>query len=243
MQGENITIRATVKWFNTAKGFGFVTPEDGSPEAFLHLTALRGAGFDTVGEGTGMLVEIGSSPKGRQVVRIIEIDATPNRAPMAARPPRRDFGDRERGFGGGGGRFGGGGGGGGYGGGGDRGFGGGGGDRGFGGGGGGGGRGFGGPRERPAGPSPADLASAQPMEGKVKWFSGLKGFGFIEPSGGGKDVFLHISVLRNAGIQDVQPGQPVRMKVLTKTKGPEAVTLELSGPVPPAAPGTGDQPA
>jgi CspA family cold shock protein len=169
-------------------------------------------------------------------VRIIEIDATPNRAPMAARPPRRDFGDRDRdrGFGGGGGRGFGGGGGGGYGGGGDRGF---------GGGGGGGGRGFGGPRERPAGPSPADLASAQPMDGKVKWFSGLKGFGFIEPNGGGKDVFLHISVLRNAGIQDVQPGQPVRMKVLTKAKGPEAVTLELSGPAPPSAPGTGDQPA
>ena len=34
-----------MKWFNTAKGFGFVTPADGSPEAFLHLSALKQAGF------------------------------------------------------------------------------------------------------------------------------------------------------------------------------------------------------
>src|SRR5215475_14942846 len=79
--GDGATVRATVKWFNTAKGFGFVTPVDGSPEAFLHLSALKQAGFDTVGEGTGMLVEIGQSPKGRQVVRVIQIDAEANRAP------------------------------------------------------------------------------------------------------------------------------------------------------------------
>ena len=80
-------IRATVKWFNTAKGFGFVTPIDGSPEAFLHLSALRQAGYDSVGEGAGMLVEIGQSPKGRQVIRVLQVDAG-SQAPRPMRPSR-----------------------------------------------------------------------------------------------------------------------------------------------------------
>jgi CspA family cold shock protein len=69
------------------------------------------------------------------------------------------------------------------------------------------------------------------MDGVVKWFSGLKGYGFVQPNGGGKDVFVHITVLRNAGLQTLAPGQPVRMKVVTARKGPEAVTVELNGPV------------
>lgn len=215
--GDGAPIRATVKWFNTAKGFGFVTPADGSPEAFLHLSALRQAGFDSIGEGAGLTVELGQSPKGRQVVRVIEVD------PGAATPARSDgggFGDRgdrggfrdrgdRGGFGGGGDR-------GGFGGGGDRGgFGGGGGA-----GGGGGGTGY-------QAPSPADIARAEDMDGVVKWFSALKGYGFIQPNSGGKDVFLHITVLRNAGIQALNPGQAVKMKVLTARKGPEAVSIEL----------------
>ncbi|HYH21480.1 MAG TPA: cold shock domain-containing protein, partial [Azospirillum sp.] len=41
-------IRATVKWFNPTKGFGFVTPEDGSPDAFLHSTVLQFSGHDAL---------------------------------------------------------------------------------------------------------------------------------------------------------------------------------------------------
>lgn len=188
--GDGATVRATVKWFNTAKGFGFVTPVDGSPEAFLHLSALKQAGFDTVGEGTGMTVEIGQSPKGRQVVRVVQIDADAGgRAPAMGRPPRPM---------------------------------------------GGGGMG-GGP-----GPSAADIANAESMDGVVKWFSALKGYGFVSPNSGGKDVFLHITVLRNLGLTNLSPGQPVRMKVVTARKGPEAVALELTGPAP--AMGPGDDP-
>jgi CspA family cold shock protein len=190
--GDGAAVRATVKWFNTAKGFGFVTPVDGSPEAFLHLSALKQAGFDTVGEGTGMLVEIGQSPKGRQVVRVIQIDAEPNRAPGPGAGGGRPRGPM----------------------------------------GGGGGGGGGGP-----GPSAADIANAETVDGIVKWFSALKGYGFVSPNTGGKDVFLHITVLRNLGLTNLSPGQPVRMRVVTARKGPEAVALELTGPAPTQGPG------
>lgn len=218
------TMRATVKWFNTAKGFGFVTPGDGSPEAFLHLSALKQAGYDSVGEGASVTVEIGQSPKGRQVLRVLEVDNSTARAPAPrARPAYGDRGDRggyggggydrgdRGGYGGGGGGYGGGGGG--YGGGGGGGY------------GGGGGGGY---------QAPTNLENAEDMDGVVKWFSGLKGYGFVQPNGGGKDVFVHITVLRNAGLQSLAPGQPVRMKVVTARKGPEAVTVELTGPVGPA---------
>jgi CspA family cold shock protein len=228
VSGDGVPVRATVKWFNTAKGFGFVTPSDGSPEAFLHLSALRQAGFDSIGEGASLLVELGQSPKGRQVVRVIEVDAgaaTPARSGGGFgggdRGERGGFGGgdrggfrgpRQHGFGGDRGGFGGG----------DRGgYGGGGGDRG----------GFGGgdraERGPPAYQPPADISNAETVDGVVKWFSALKGYGFIQPTSGGKDIFLHITVLRNAGIQALNPGQNVRMKVLTARKGPEAVTIEL----------------
>lgn len=45
--------------------------------------------------------------------------------------------------------------------------------------------------------------------GKVKWFNATKGYGFIEPEDGGKDVFLHISAIERAGLEAPKDGQPV----------------------------------
>lgn len=64
---------AVVKWFNLTKGFGFVAPLDGSPDAFVHMSALARAGLQDVAEGTKLLVQITDSPKGRQVTNIIEV--------------------------------------------------------------------------------------------------------------------------------------------------------------------------
>lgn len=66
-------VRATVKWFNDTKGFGFVVPEDRSVDAFLHITVLRQAGVETLGEGAQIVCTIGSGPKGPQVDSVLEI--------------------------------------------------------------------------------------------------------------------------------------------------------------------------
>ena len=52
------------------------------------------------------------------------------------------------------------------------------------------------------------------MKGTVKWFNGQKGYGFIEPEGGGKDVFVHISAVERAGMQSLSEGQKVSFDVI-----------------------------
>lgn len=85
---------------------------------------------------------------------------------------------------------------------------------GFGGGGGGGGR------PQPTGPE-------DDLSGTVKWFKPDKGFGFVTPDDGGRDVFVHRSVLLRAGLQMLDSGQKVHMKVQTASKGREATEIQL----------------
>jgi CspA family cold shock protein len=65
------------------------------------------------------------------------------------------------------------------------------------------------------------------MEGAVKWFEPEKGYGFISPDGGGKDVFIHITALRRSGINALDPGQRVRVEVVEGKKGLEAERIAL----------------
>lgn len=64
--------------------------------------------------------------------------------------------------------------------------------------------------------------------GTVKWYNSQKGFGFITPENGGKDVFVHASALGRSGITDLNPGQVVRLQVVAGKKGPEASSVELT---------------
>ena len=50
--------------------------------------------------------------------------------------------------------------------------------------------------------------------GKVKWFNATKGYGFIEPEDGGNDVFVHISAVRSAGMNDLEEGQEVEFEIV-----------------------------
>ncbi|MGA8195734.1 MAG: cold-shock protein [Acetobacteraceae bacterium] len=70
-----------------------------------------------------------------------------------------------------------------------------------------------------------DLSSAVETVGTVKWYNPDKGFGFITPQTGGKDVFIHATVLERAGLGPLQEGQSVRMGVVQGVKGPEAATI------------------
>ncbi len=91
-----------------------------------------------------------------------------------------------------------------------------------------GGGGFGGDRGAPRPPRRApDPSSAVELNGTVKWFNGEKGFGFIAGEDGGKDVFIHISVLERAGLRALNEGERVIMRVVDTPKGREALSLEL----------------
>ena len=175
-------VSALVKWYNPTKGFGFVQPEDGSPDAFLHASLVAQAGHDDLPEGTALVCDIAEGPRGPQVAAIQSVEP-PSEPVMRSRPPRRSGG-----FGGGGG---------------------------YGGGGGGGGGGY------------AAAGEGEVVEGVVKFFNNEKGFGFIIPDDGGKDVFISARTLTRAGIDSLEAQQRVRVTTRLGQKGPMAERVEL----------------
>ena len=175
-------VSALVKWYNPTKGFGFVQPEDGSPDAFLHASLVAQLGHDDLPEGTALVCDIAEGPRGPQVAAIQSVEP-PSEPVMRSRPPRRPGG-----FGGGGGGYGGGG---------------------------GGGGGYGGAGE------------GEVVEGVVKFFNNEKGFGFIIPDDGGKDVFISSRTLTRAGIDSLEAQQRVRVTTRLGQKGPMAERVEL----------------
>jgi len=63
-------ITGTVKWFNDAKGFGFITPDDGGEDLFAHFSSIQMNGFKTLKEGQKVTFEIAQGPKGKQALNI-----------------------------------------------------------------------------------------------------------------------------------------------------------------------------
>ncbi len=193
---------ATVKWFNPEKGFGFAELSDGSGDAFLHIRAVEAAGYSELDPGTKLSVRVAPGQRGPQVTEVLSVD-TSSAQPRAPRAPRE--------------RFGGGGGGGDRGGYGDRGgFGGG--DR--------GGFGGGAPR-RPSFQNAAPTGPVEDLTGTVKWYNPAKGFGFIAPDDGGRDVFVHRSALERARLPDLHEGQKVQIGVTQGMKGREVATIDV----------------
>lgn len=88
----------------------------------------------------------------------------------------------------------------------------------------GGGAGAGGGRPQRRAPDPSTAVS---VTGNVKWFDENKGFGFVQSNDGGKDVFVHISILGPSGVQHLAEGQAVTMRVVETPKGREALSISL----------------
>jgi CspA family cold shock protein len=161
------TVRATVKWYNPDKGFGFVTLGDGSGDAFLHVSVVERSGATTVMPGATLEVRAGPGPKGPQVTELLSIDTST----VLTEQPRRSR------------------------------------------------------PERPAYPS-GELTTVEEL-GTVKWYNVMKGFGFIGPDQGGKDIFVHATALERSGLMGLAEGQRVAVDVADGRKGPEAVSLRL----------------
>jgi CspA family cold shock protein len=68
------------------------------------------------------------------------------------------------------------------------------------------------------------------QSGRIKWFNAAKGYGFIEPSDGGNDVFLHASDLRKANInpENLSEGAEIRYNAVPSSKGRKAVAIEMA---------------
>jgi len=166
---QSPALDATVKMFNSEKGFGFVELADGSGDAFLHIAILQATGHDAPAPGTKLRVQAGPGQKGPQVTAVLEVDSS---EAVAVRPqaPRGD---------------------------------------------------------RAALQSRHDPSTAVEVDGTVKWFDAEKGFGFVQTDDGGKDVFLHITVVERSGLPKLAEGATVSMRVVEGRKGREAISVSI----------------
>lgn len=166
-------VGATVNWYNSEKGFGFVTLADGAGDAFLHVSALQASGLQAVAPGALLKVRVGKGQKGLQVDQVVSVTEGPAVAPAGPRSPSARGGAPDR------------------------------------------------PRRQ------VDLSAATEMAGTVKWYNAEKGFGFVSPEGGGKDVFVHATALERSGLTTLSEGQAVRIGVVQGSKGPEVASVSL----------------
>src|SRR5712692_7903129 len=82
-----IELSGVIKWFDVAKGYGFIVPDNGLPDILLHVTCLRRDGFQTVYEGARIVCEVLQRPKGLQAFRELSMDESTAIHPSQV-PPR-----------------------------------------------------------------------------------------------------------------------------------------------------------
>ncbi|HVV93951.1 MAG TPA: cold-shock protein [Hyphomicrobiales bacterium] len=83
-----VEMSGVIKWFDVAKGYGFMVPDDGGPDVLLHVTCLRRDGYQTAHEGAHLVCEVQARPRGLQVFRVLSMDNSTAMHP-AQLPPAR----------------------------------------------------------------------------------------------------------------------------------------------------------
>ena len=68
-------MKGTVKWFSAQKGYGFVTPEGGKKDVFVHFSAITGQGYKSLDEGDVVEFEVTQGPKGEQAANVVKAAA------------------------------------------------------------------------------------------------------------------------------------------------------------------------
>ncbi len=83
-----VEVVGAIKWFDASKGYGFIVPDDGTPDVLLHVTCLRRDGFQTAYEGARIVVEAVRGQKGLQAFRVLTLDETTTSRPPQTTPAR-----------------------------------------------------------------------------------------------------------------------------------------------------------
>jgi CspA family cold shock protein len=83
-----IELSGVIKWFDVAKGYGFIIPDNGMPDILLHVTCLRRDGFQVAYEGARVVVEVLQRPRGLQAFRVLSMDESTAVHPAQMPPPR-----------------------------------------------------------------------------------------------------------------------------------------------------------
>ena len=83
-----VQVSGRIKWFDVAKGFGFIVPDNGLPDVLLHVTCLRRDGFQAANEGARIVVEAVQRPRGLQAFRVLSLDQSSALHPSELPLPR-----------------------------------------------------------------------------------------------------------------------------------------------------------
>jgi len=154
-----VRVEGRVKWFDPAKGYGFVVPDGGAEggglkrDVLLHISVMRKFGRDNAPEGARIVCNVATRDRGFQVEEVLELSAA-----------------------------------------------------------------------EPDGGAEA----VGPMEVVlVKWFNRTKGYGFVQRREDPEDIFIHMVVVRKAGIEDLQPGQQLLASIGKGQKGRHIVSAKI----------------
>tara|TARA_R110000850_G_scaffold97669_1_gene203480 strand:- start:4102 stop:4650 length:549 start_codon:yes stop_codon:yes gene_type:complete len=156
-ENDSVVTTGVVKWFDPAKGFGFVVSEEGGPDILLHVNVLRNYGQSSVADGARIELTAHKTNRGVQATQVHAIHPPQ----MAQTALLSDI----------------------------------------------------------VGVDPEIVAAAPIEPARVKWFDKSKGFGFANVFGKTDDIFLHIEVLRQSGLSDLQPGEALALRVIMGERG------------------------